>query len=96
MWIIPLAWAFSLMAETLPAAESDGIISRLLVPVAEHLVRRRYGVVHNFTCWHNAAIATIARVSGRTDLLHFALEGDLGQRAQLRRGMLGDCGLRDR
>jgi len=90
VWIIPLAWAFSLVAETLSAAESDGIISRLLVPVAEHLVRRRYGVIHNFTCWHNAAIATIGRVAGRSDWVLFALEGELGQRAQLRDGMLAD------
>jgi len=90
VWIIPLAWAFSLMAETLSTADSDVIVSRLLVPAAEHLVRHRYGVVHNFTCWHNAAIATIGRVAGRADLLHFALEGELGQRAQLREGMLGD------
>ena len=90
VWSIPLAWAYSLIAETLPAAESNEIISRLLVPAAEHLVRRRYGAIHNFTCWHNAAIATIGRVTGRADLVHFALDGPLGQRAQLRDGMLGD------
>jgi len=90
VWIIPLAWAFSLIRETLPAVESEGIVARLLVPAAEHLVRRRYGVIHNFTCWHNAAIATLGRVAGRADLVRFALEGDLGQRAQLRQGMLGD------
>lgn len=90
VWIIPLAWAYSLIAETLPDAESDRIVSRLLVPAAEHLVQRRYRAIHNFTCWHNAAIATIGRVAGRADLVRFALEGDLGQRAQLRQGMLGD------
>lgn len=90
VWIIPLAWAFSLIAETLPVAEADGIVARLLVPAAEHLVARRYGAIHNFTCWHNAAIATIGRVAGRGDLTRFALEGDRGQRAQLREGMLGD------
>ncbi|MSU65252.1 MAG: hypothetical protein EXS38_03925 [Opitutus sp.] len=90
VWSIPLAWAFSLIAETLPAAESQEIITRLLVPAAEHLVPRRYGAIHNFTCWHNAAIATIGRVAGRADLVAFALEGDLGQRAQLREGLLSD------
>jgi hypothetical protein len=90
VWSIPLAWAFSLIAETLSADESDQIVSQLLVPVAEHLVRRRYKRIHNFACWHNAAIATIGRVAGRTDLLRFALEGELGQRSQLRNGMLAD------
>lgn len=90
VWIIPLAWAFSLLTESLAADESDRILNRLLVPAAEHLVRRRYGAIHNFTCWHNAAIATVGRLAGRDDLLAFALNGDLGQRAQLQQGMLGD------
>ncbi len=90
VWVIPLAWAFSLIADALPAVESDRIISNLLVPVAEHLVKRRYGAIHNFTCWHNAAIATIGRIARRPDLIRFALDGAMGQRAQLRDGLLGD------
>ena len=90
VWVVPLAWAYSLIAETLSPAQSGDIKSRLLVPAAEHLVRRRYDAIHNFTCWHNAAIATIGRVAGRTDLVRFALDGDMGQRAQLGQGMLGD------
>jgi hypothetical protein len=90
VWSIPLAWAYSLIVETLTAEESEAIVARLLVPVAEHLVRRRYDAIHNFTCWHNAAIATIGRVTGRADLLHFALEDERGQRAQLQHGLLPD------
>ena len=90
VWIIPLAWAYTLIAETLPARESGEIISRLLVPAAEHLMRRRYGAIHNFTCWHNAAIATIGHIADRADFIAFALEGKFGQRAQLREGMLAD------
>ncbi|MEO7649243.1 MAG: heparinase II/III family protein, partial [Bryobacteraceae bacterium] len=90
VWSIPLAWAFSLIADTLPAAEAEEIVSKLFVPAAEHLVHRRYPAVHNFTCWHNSAIATMGRVAGRPDLIHFAVDSDNGQRAQLRDGMLGD------
>jgi hypothetical protein len=90
VWLIPLAWAYSLIAESLTAGESDTIIRQLLVPAAEHLVRRRYDAIHNFTCWHNAAIATVGRIVGRDDLLDFALEGRIGQRSQLRDGMLPD------
>jgi hypothetical protein len=60
------------------------------VAVAEHLMRRRYPAIHNFTCWHNAAIATMGRVTGREEFVRFAHDGDTGQREQLRRGMLGD------
>jgi hypothetical protein len=90
VWLIPLAWAFALIAETLPAAESSAIVDRLLVPAAEHLQRRRYPAVHNFTCWHNAAIATVARIARRPELRDFALLGECGQRDQLDRGMLAD------
>jgi hypothetical protein len=90
VWLIPLAWAHALVADSLPAAEAAAIVDRLLVPAAEHLVRRRYDAIHNFTCWHNAAIATVGRIAGRADLLAFALEGRIGQRAQLREGMLPD------
>ena len=90
VWSIPLAWAYALIGESLPTEESEEIVSRLLVPVAEHLVRRRYAGIHNFTCWHNGAIGTIGRVTGRADLVQFALEGERGQRSQLREGMLAD------
>jgi len=90
VWLIPLAWAHALVADALAAAEATAIIDRLLVPAAEHLVRRRYDAIHNFTCWHNAAIATVGRLAGRGDLIAYALEGRIGQRAQLRQGMLPD------
>ncbi len=90
VWSISLAWGFSLIAESLPAAEAETIVNDLFVPAAGHLVRRRYPHIHNFTCWHNAAIATLGRVTGRTDLLQIAREGELGQLAQLDRGMLAD------
>ncbi len=90
VWSIPLAWAYSLIADTLAETERATIVTQLFVPAAEHLQRRRYTAIHNFTCWHNAAIATIGRIAGRPDLVHFALEGEMGQRSQLRQGMLGD------
>ena len=90
VWSIPLAWAYSLIEDTLAPDERERILARLFVPAAEHLMRRRYGAIHNFTCWHNAAIATLGRVAGRADYIAFALEGALGQRSQLREGMLGD------
>ncbi len=90
VWSIPLAWAYSLIADTLSEPERATIVNQLFVPAAEHLQRRRYGAIHNFTCWHNAAIATIGRIAGRADFVAFALEGEMGQRSQLREGMLGD------
>ena len=54
------------------------------------MIRRHLGYIHNFSCWHNAAIATLGRVSDRVDLVAFAIDSEFGERAQLREGMLAD------
>lgn len=90
VWIVPLAWAFSLLSGNLTAAERDSIVSKLFMPAAEHLVCRHYRQIHNFSCWHNAAIVTLGHVACRHDLVELAVDGEVGQRAQLRAGMLPD------
>lgn len=90
VWVVPLAWAYSLVSGELSAEDRSQITDKLFIPAAEHLVRRHYSAIHNFTCWHNAAIATLGRVSRRDDLLQFAIDGPAGQRAQLQQGMLPD------
>lgn len=90
VWIVPLAWAYSLVMGGISAQDRNTIAEKLFIPAAEHLVRRRYNGIHNFTCWHNAAIATLGAVTGRRDLLSFAIDGPLGQRDQLSQGMLAD------
>jgi len=90
VWSIPLAWAYSLIEDELTAVEREQIETKLFLPAAEHLVKRHYRGIHNFSCWHNAAIATLGRVCGRPDLVAGAIDTASGQRAQLRRGMLAD------
>jgi hypothetical protein len=90
VWSVPLAWAFALVREDFSPADQARIVNRLFLPAAEHLVRRHYRSIHNFSCWHNAAIATLGRVSERADLVRSAVDGPYGQRAQLRDGMLPD------
>jgi hypothetical protein len=89
-WIVPLAWAFDLASDAFSPSERQCLVRRLFLPAAEHLLKRHYPLVHNFGCWHNAAIAILARVSNRPDLLEWAIHGPLGQRAQLNQGMLAD------
>ncbi len=90
VWVLPLAWAFDLVRHELPAQARVQIAEALFAPVAAHLVRHHFQGIHNFACWHNAAIGTIGVLLDRADLLHFAVAGDFGFDTQLRQGVFAD------
>ncbi|MBX3011025.1 MAG: heparinase II/III family protein [Caldilineaceae bacterium] len=90
VWVLPLAWAFDLVRAQLSEAEQATIAQDLLAPVAAHLVEYHFQGIHNFACWHNAAIGTIGVVIEREDLVAFAMESDFGCYNQLQRGVLAD------
>jgi hypothetical protein len=90
VWVLPLTWAFDLVRDGLDAAQQEQIAGQLLVPVAEHLVDHHFRAIHNFACWHNAAIGTVGVVCYRPDLLGFAVHGEYGYERQLREGVLAD------
>ncbi len=90
VWSIPLAWSFDLIRSTLNDGQQAEIVDRLLLPAAEFLMERHFGGIHNFACWHNAAIGTIGAVSGREELLSFAIDGQYGFHTQAREGILAD------
>ena len=90
VWVLPLAWAFDLVRDQLGAPERTLIADQLLAPVADHLIAHHFGGIHNFACWHNAAIGTIGVVLDRPDLVAFAVESDFGCYRQLQQGVLAD------
>ena len=90
VWILTLAWAFDMVQESLSSTEAETIVDKLLVPAAEHLVQHHFQAIHNFACWHNAAIGTIGLILDRKDLVDFAIRGEFGFEAQLRDGVLDD------
>ncbi len=90
VWLLPLAWAYDLVRDDLGAALAADVAGRLLLPAAEHLVRHHIGIVHNFACWHNAAIGTVGRLLGRESLVDFAVRGPMGFETQTREGVLAD------
>ncbi|MEZ4865060.1 MAG: heparinase II/III family protein [Caldilineaceae bacterium] len=90
VWVLPLAWAFELVRDQLAPTTHDQIAQQLFAPVAAHLIAHHFGGIHNFACWHNAAIGTIGVVLDRADLVAFALESDFGAINQLQRGVLAD------
>ena len=90
VWVIPLAWSFNVIRATLSASQQKEIVERLLLPAANFLTERHFGGIHNFACWHNAAIGTIGAATGNDDLLAFAIEGPFGFHTQTREGILAD------
>lgn len=90
VWVLPLAWAFDLIRDQLTTGERDPIVRNLFAPVADHLVAYHFRGIHNFACWHNAAIGTIGVVIDREDLVAFAMDSDFGCYNQLQQGVLAD------
>ncbi len=90
VWVIPLAWSFDIVRPTLSQSQQDEIVDKLLLPAAAFLTRRHFGGIHNFACWHNAAIGTVGAVTGNEELLAFAIDGPHGFHAQSREGILAD------
>ncbi len=90
VWSIPLAWSFDLIKATLSDGQQEEIVGKLLLPAAEFLMERHFGGIHNFACWHNAAIGTIGAVTGSEELLAFAIDGENGFHSQAREGILAD------
>lgn len=90
VWSIPLAWSYDLIRSTLTDTQQTEIVDRLLLPAAEFLMERHFGGIHNFACWHNAAVGTIGAVTGSEELLSFAIDGKYGFHTQAREGILAD------
>ena len=90
VWILPLAWAFDLIQDSLATEKVENIAKRLFTPAAEHLVQHHFQDIHNFSCWHSAAVGTLGLVLDRQDLIEFAVHGEFGFDAQLRKGVLAD------
>lgn len=90
VWVLPLVWAFEMIRDQLTPAERTAIAEDLFAPVAAHLVAHHFQGIHNFACWHNAAIATIGVVINRDDLIAFAMDSDFGCYSQLQQGVLAD------
>ena len=90
VWSIPLAWSFDLIRSTLTDSQQSEIVDKLLLPAADFLMERHFGGIHNFACWHNAAIGTIGAVTGSEELLAFAIDGRYGFHTQAREGIVAD------
>jgi len=90
VWLIPLAWAYALVRETLPEQARRHIENDLLLPAAEVIRQHKMGV-HNIQCWKNSAVGLVGLVTGSDELVREAIEDpDRGFRVQIARGVTPD------
>ncbi|MDP6042608.1 MAG: alginate lyase family protein, partial [Candidatus Latescibacteria bacterium] len=91
VWLIPICGGYDLIrdAGVLTPADYQTIRQQLLRPAARLILKHDIGI-HNIQCWHNAAIGAAGLMLRDRDLVGFAVEGDVGIRAQIRKGILSD------
>ena len=85
--VVPLARAYDLLRERLPAADRELIEGDLLRPAACHIRAQRFHEVHNIECWHHAALAAVGMAVGDGALVDEAIDGAFGFRRLLRDGL---------
>lgn len=85
--IVPLARAYDLLRERLPAADRELIEGDLLRLAACHIRAQRFHEVHNIECWHHAALAAVGTAVGDGALVDEAIDGAFGFRRLLRDGL---------
>lgn len=90
VWLIPIAWGYSLIRETMPEESRRRIETDLLLPAADVIREHKMGI-HNIQCWKNSAVGLVGLVTGNQELVREAIDDpDRGFRAQIARGVTDD------
>lgn len=90
VWLIPMAWAYDLVWDTLTPEERGRIEAGLLLPAAA-VIRDHRMPVHNIQCWKNSAVGLVGFVTGNDELVRDGIDNpDRGFRRQIRDGITND------
>ena len=90
VWLIPAAWGYALVRDTIPEAGRRHIEQDLLVAAADVIREHRMGI-HNIQCWKNSAVGLAGYVCSRDDLVREAIDDPArGFRAQMAKGVTAD------
>ena len=89
-WLIPVAWGYALVRETITGTDRRHVEQDLLVEAAE-VIRAHHLGIHNIQCWKNSAVALAGWVTGNQELVREAIDDpERGFRAQIARGVTDD------
>ncbi|MBI4908571.1 MAG: heparinase II/III family protein [Acidobacteria bacterium] len=91
VWLIPLAYAYDLLAgsDALTAQDRSDIENNLLRGAVEVIQRYDAGV-SNWQSWHNGAIGAVGFALGDQALIDAAIDGKSGFRFQMQKSILGE------
>jgi len=90
VWLIPVAFGYSLVRDQIPEQDRRHIEDDLFVAAADVIRAHRMGI-HNIQCWKNSAVGLAGFVTGRDDLVAEAIDDpDRGFRVQIERGVTAD------
>lgn len=88
-WLVPLAFGYDLVRDTMPAAERQRFETNVLKNAAAVIARNDAGA-SNWQSWHNAALLAAGLLTGDRTLAQLAIDGPGGFRFQLRVGINRD------
>jgi len=87
VWLIPAAWGYALVRDTLSEADRKHVEQDLFLAAAAVIRQHKMGI-HNIQCWKNSAVALAGYVAGEMDLVREAIEDpDRGFLAQIDKGV---------
>lgn len=89
-WAIGMVDVVDRLSPALGADQLTAIRTRLLRPLADHLLEQRLLRIHNIECWHLAALAVLGVALDDDDLISAAVDGPTGLQAQFDSGLLAD------
>lgn len=90
VWLIPAAFGYALVRETMTEAGRGRVEQELLAAAAETIRAHRMGI-HNIQCWKNSAVGLAGLATGNDALVEEAIgDPDRGFRAQIARGVTDD------
>lgn len=89
VWLLPLVWAYDLVADTLAPSDRAAIESGLLRAAAAVIQRNDAGA-SNWQSWHNAAIGAVGFATGDQTLSRAAIDGKSGFRFQMANSVIDE------
>ncbi|MBT7162954.1 MAG: hypothetical protein HN904_09255, partial [Victivallales bacterium] len=88
-WLIPVAQAYDLVADTMAAAERKQVEQDLL-RAAVATIRRHDAGISNWQSWHNAAFAAVGCALRDSQLIELAINGPSGFQFQMENAVTDD------
>jgi hypothetical protein len=88
-WLVPLAFGYDLVRDTMPEEERRRFETDVLRNAAA-VIRRNDAGKSNWQSWHNAAFLAVGLITGDQELANLAVNGPSGFRFQLRESITPD------